>query len=87
VSNFLIQVNIVSFPADKVLCRKRAGCEPASGAEEHSPVMFNQGPTAFFATTGIIAPSKFRHGRTLIIFPVLRNRDYSNTIIPETVPA
>ena len=31
ISNFLIQVNIVSFPADKVLYQQRPRREPASG--------------------------------------------------------
>ena len=42
VSNFLIQVNIVPFFVDKILQRQKAGCDPASGAEEHSPVILTK---------------------------------------------
>jgi hypothetical protein len=50
---FFIHVNTLSYPADKVLYRKRAGNEPASGAEEHSSVMFNSCPVTINATTHI----------------------------------
>jgi len=38
-------------------------------AEEHSPVMLNQSPIAFFTTAPIIALSEFRHGQIFIISP------------------
>ncbi|MHC4205101.1 MAG: hypothetical protein ACYSTT_10660 [Planctomycetota bacterium] len=66
-SNFLILVNIVPFPADKVLCGKRAEREPASGAEEHSPVMFSQSSIAYFAAAPIDAASRLRYERIFII--------------------
>ena len=71
---FFIQVNPLSYPADKVLHRKRAGNEPASGAEEHSPVMFYSHPIKIYVTIHIHTT-----------FPVLRNGDYSKTAIPETI--
>jgi hypothetical protein len=42
VSNFLIQVNIVPFLVDRILQRQKAGCDPASDAEEHSPVILTK---------------------------------------------
>ena len=49
-------------PADKVLNRWMAGREPASDAEEHSPVMFTQSNILFVTAAPIIASAKFRHG-------------------------
>jgi len=74
VSNFLIQVNIVPFFVDKILQRQKTGCDPASGAEEHSPVIFYQ-KSDFFTFAPTIALSGSRHGR--IFKPALRLSHYS----------
>jgi hypothetical protein len=46
------------FLADKEFNRQMAGREPASDAEEHSPVMFIQILIIFFATVPTIISSK-----------------------------
>ena len=62
------------FLVDKILQRQRAGCDPASGAEEHSPVIFNESLIVFVTSAAIIALLKLRDGRIFIL-----SQDFNKT--------
>jgi hypothetical protein len=69
------------FPADKIINRQTDGREPASDAEEHSPVMFIQINIELFAATHIIASARFRYCEILPFSYILIICNYSIFII------
>jgi len=70
----------VPFLVDKILQRQRAGRDPASGAEEHSPVIFDQKSNFFTPLLPPpLHPSRERAGfpNLLCVSAIIQNKNFA----------